>query len=143
MVSCENIFSKKSQNTLDLKASEQPINFSSIDAYPLLPECENITDRTEQKECFYQKLTGRIQNTLDNNLFELPKNIKGSVLVKINVSSKGKVSVTTILLSNEIKKNIPKLDSLIHKSIALLPVLQPAIKAGIPVTSEFSLPIRI
>jgi hypothetical protein len=125
---------------LEDKINSQIIDYSSIDAYPLLPECQELIDKNLQKECFYKNVSNRIQKTLVTNLnFASQNNIK--VLVKINVDAKGKVAIKTINYLDE--NNLPKLDSLLYLSIENLPLLQPAIKSGIPVSSEFSLPILV
>ena len=142
-VSCKDFFSKSNKENPNLILNEEVIDYNSIDAYPLLPECKDITNRVQQKMCFYQKITGRIQKTLDNNLFELPNNIHDDIMVIIKVNSIGKTSVESIILSDETKEALPKLENLIHTSVAQLPILEPAIKSGIPVTSEFLLPIII
>ena len=143
LTSCKDFNLNKNTKISKQKTIEQPINYKSIDAYPLLPECVNITNRILQKDCFYNKITSRIKNTLDNNFLTFSNDIQETVLVIINVNANGKTSVTSINLSDKIKENIPKLDSLIRVSVNKLPVLQPAIKTGIPVASEFTLPIMI
>lgn len=138
-ISCDTIFSKKENIIIE----EIPINYRSIDAYPLLPECNDITDRALQKKCFYEKLSNNIQKNLASVLLVSTTNVQGNILIKVRISAIGKASIKTIIMADEIKTKIPKLDSLIRVSIHKLPVLQPAIKAGIPVASEFSLPISI
>ncbi|MCF6349822.1 MAG: hypothetical protein L3J23_02175 [Flavobacteriaceae bacterium] len=140
-VSCKDIFLKEEKNTLHQILNEEEIDYNSIDAYPLLPECKKHTNRVQQKECFYQKLTSRIQNSLDTNSLELSNNITGDIMVIIKVSAVGKATVESIIFSD--KESLPKLDSLIYASIIKLPILEPAIKLGIPVNSEFLLPIII
>ncbi len=142
-VSCkEYLVNKRDDNSLT-KTEENAINYSSLDAYPLLPECVNITNRILQKDCFYKQLTSRIQNTLDENLLAINQNIQDTIWVKININSLGKTRVKTIIVTDNIKEYLPKLDSVLNISIDKLPILKPAIKLGIPVTSEFSLPILL
>lgn len=138
-VSCDVFFSKKE----NIIIKEIPIDYKTIDAYPLLPECKNITDRVLQKKCFYEKLSNKIQISLTSHLLESTDKTQGNILIKVHISSIGKASIKSVQIANNIKVAMPKLDSLIRVSIAQLPVLQPAIKAGIPVASEFSLPISI
>jgi hypothetical protein len=142
-VSCKEYLFKKSDNNSLTKTEEDIINYSSLDAYPLLPECANITNRILQKDCFYKQLTSRIQASLDKNLMEINQNIQDTIWVKININSFGKTRVKTIIVSDAVKEYLPKLDGMLHVSIEKLPILKPAIKLGIPVTSEFSLPILL
>ena len=64
-----------------------------------------------------------------------------TILVKLHVNSIGNVSLVNIQSSEFIKNQIPKLDSLIGVGVNNLPTLKAAIKRGIPVTTEFTLPI--
>ncbi len=142
-VSCKKYLFKKSDDNSLTKTEDDTINYSSLDAYPLLPECVNITNRILQKDCFYKQLTSRIQITLNENLIEINQNFQDTIWVKINVNSLGKTRVKTIIVSDAVKEYLPKLDSVLYVSIGKLPILKPAIKLGIPVTSEFSLPILL
>jgi len=138
LVSCDKLFSK--QNNIDLNQNQTPpIDFSSIDAYPLLPECEQINSRELQQKCFYDFLSKRIELELSKKDILLTSNYTDTIQVNINVSSKGFVSVKSIILSNE--NNFKELKQVIIQSVGALPQIQPAIKAGIPVTTEFVLPI--
>jgi hypothetical protein len=142
LISCADFFEKTS-NISENKVSLDSINFNLIDAYPLLPECENLDSRAKQKACFYFQLSNKIKSSLIKNSFQLPNTVQDTVLVKILVNSKGNISVSSIFLSDEIKENIPVLDSLIKHSVSQIQQMQPAIKSGIPITSEFTLPIVI
>jgi len=142
LISCADFF-EKTPNISENKISLDSINFNLIDAYPLLPECRHLESRAKQKECFYFQLSNKIKSSLIKNSFQLPNTIQDTVLVKIQVNSKGNISVSSIFLSDEIKENIPVLDSLIKHSVSQIQQMQPAIKSGIPITSEFTLPIVI
>jgi hypothetical protein len=116
------------------KASILKIDFKKIDAYPLLPECNNLTNRELQKNCFYTNISKRIQIDLEN--YSLKNKIfKDTIFVKIFIDNKGKS-----YLKNRKKTNL-SLDSLLQKSIDNLPIMSPAIKKGIPINVEFILPV--
>ena len=142
LVSCDTIFSKK-QDNIQGKSILKPIDFTSIDAYPLLPECKKISSRALQKDCFYTQLANRIEKELSKTPFYSSLSIQDPILVKLQVNKVGKIKVYAIIYSDKIKENLPVLDSLIKASVIQIPQIQPAIKAGIPVTSEFTLPIVI
>jgi len=70
--------------------------------------------------------------------------IDETIFVKLMIDHKGKVSLQKVDgMSDILQKEIPALDSLLHKSIQNLPKLQPAIKRGIPVVAQYQLPIKI
>lgn len=142
LISCAD-FLKKKQKTSENIVSLDSINFNRVDAYPLLPECEDISSRTQQEDCFYNQLSNRIETSLSKMTIHLSKNIQDTIFVKLQISEKGKINVSSINLPQEIRENNRALDSLIMVSILEIPQILPAIKSGVPVTSEFTLPIVI
>jgi len=138
LTSCDFIITKKSDKTKIEKTTE-PIDFSSVDAYPLLKECEEMSSRKLQKECFYKLLSKQIEVSLSNKNISFSKSLIDTIQVRINVSSKGIISVKSLNISNNL--DYTELRNAIIQSIDSLPQIQPAIKRGIPVTTEFVLPI--
>jgi hypothetical protein len=67
--------------------------------------------------------------------------INDTVFVKLKINALGKTSLSSIKISNKTKELLPEFDSLLKVSLLKLPVLSPAIKRNIPVTTEFTLPI--
>ena len=59
------------------------------------------------------------------------------------INSEGKVVLEEIQSSQNCKRQLPELDSLLFLSIQNLPVIYPAIKRGIPITTKYRLPIII
>ena len=59
------------------------------------------------------------------------------------ISSKGNVVLEKVQSSENCKLQLPELDSLLLLSVQNLPVIYPAIKRGIPVTTKYRLPIII
>lgn len=140
IISCENIF-KRTGSLEEKKIITQPIDFSSVDMYPLLPECKQIISRELQKECFYRLLSKQIEVSLSKQDISFSKHIKDTILVNIKVNSYGKLSVS--FFNNADNSQFDYLKKTIIKTIDNLPIIQPAIKQGIPVTSEYVLPIVI
>jgi len=59
------------------------------------------------------------------------------------IDSKGKIQYEKMDTSEIIKNQLPELDSVLSASIQKIPAIYPAIKRGIPVTTKYTLPIRI
>lgn len=140
LISCEKLFDKNTSTNHQV-INEQPIDFTMVDAYPLLPECKKYTSREVQKDCFYQFLSKRIELALSKKQFPLNNELKDTIQVKIIIDKTGKSKVKTINLPND--SAYKELKEAIISSIDSLPQVAPAIKAGIPVTTEFILPIII
>ena len=140
LTSCDLFFSKKQDVTIKNKTIK-PVDFTQVDAYPLLPECENISSRALQKQCFYTQLSKKIAFSLTQNTLNFTVNNTDTIFVKLQVSKKGKLVVSSIISSDNNQKNNQILDSLIKRSVNQISPIKPAIKMGIPVTTEFTLPI--
>lgn len=142
LISCR--FSSGKKNAIiTLETTDTIINFNSVDAYPLFPSCKEIPSREKQKICFQLKMSEHIYNYLKDYRFTALKKINDTVFVQLKVDAKGKTTFFKSKKSEKVLINLPKLDSVIKASIAELPILQPAIKRDMPVTTKFTLPIII
>ena len=65
------------------------------------------------------------------------------VLIDLLISNKGIFKLKKINSSSKIKKMLPKLDSILRRTITKLPKVTPAKKRGIPVAIQYQLPITI
>lgn len=123
------------------KVIDTVIDFNSVDIFPLFPLCDSLPSVEKQKICSQIKLSEHIYLSLLSSNIMVKKNVNDTILVKLNVDNNGKVSLVKLQSSDFIQQQIPKLDSLIVAGILNLPIMKPAIKRGIPVTTEFTLPI--
>ncbi|KGL58526.1 hypothetical protein PHEL85_2790 [Polaribacter sp. Hel1_85] len=80
---------------------------------------------------------------MQKNLFTIKDSIDEIIYVDLLINSKGIFILDSIQSSNNIKKELPQLDSLLKVSVQNLPQIFPANKRGIPVTTKYQLPIRI
>lgn len=138
LVSCE-FFQKKELPKESI--IDTVIDFNSVDVFPLFPKCDSIPSQQKQKICSQIKLSEHIYASLSKNQIITSKKVNDTIFVKLNIDNIGKVTLKHLQSSEFIQQQIPKLDSLISTGIANLPKLKPAIKRGIPVTTEFTLPI--
>ncbi len=140
MTSCE--FFKKKEFTPNV-VIDTIVDFNSVDVFPLFPSCDSIPSQEKQKVCSQIKLSEHIYASLADYEIVTSEVINDTILVKINIDKTGKTSLSDLQSSTFIKNQIPRLDSLISSGINNLPLLKPAIKRGMPVTTEFTLPIVV
>lgn len=119
------------------------INYNAVDVFPLFPKCDSIPSQQKQKLCTQIKLSEYIYATLSKSDIITTRKVNDTVLIGLRIDNTGRAFLTNIKASAHIQNQIPLLDSLIETSVNELPQLKPAIKRGIPVSTEFSLPIII
>jgi hypothetical protein len=117
------------------------VDFNTIDAFPLFPGCKNIPSRDKQEICFQLEMSQYIYAALNEYPLHANDIINDTILVSIQVSALGKTSLSGLKISDKTKELLPEFDSLIKISLTKLPILSPAIKRNMPVTTEFTLPI--
>ena len=140
MFSCKR-FSLSNQDKII--AIDTIVDFSSVDSYPTLNNCNDLIEKEEKSFCFRETIYQKIGGELDKIQLESNDSLKETVLVKLRINSKGTFTIDSIVSSEKIKQVFPKLDSILHQSITVLPNVFPAIKRGIPVTTVYELPIHI
>lgn len=139
LVSCS-FFEEKKQKAI-IPVVDTIVDFNSVDAFPLFPDCKAIASREKQQICFQVQMSQYIYASLKEYTPAIHKTVNDTVFVKLTVNSLGKTSLSAIEITAETAKLFPKFDSIVKESIQKLPQLQPAIKRDIPVTTTFILPI--
>lgn len=134
-----NFFQKKELSMESI--IDSVIDFNSVDVFPLFPKCDSIPSQEKQKICSQIKLSEHIYASLSANKIITAKKVNDTIFIKLNIDKTGKVTLSKLQLTEFIQQQIPNLDSLISSAIDYLPKLKPAIKHGMPVTTEFVLPV--
>lgn len=133
-------FGNKSKSEA-LIAVDTIVDFNTVDAFPLFPNCEHIPSREKQQICFQMEMSQHIYAALKEHQLNAKEIVNDTVLVKLKVDNFGKTSLSEIKISERTNELLPNFDSLVKVSLEKLPTLQPAIKRDMPVTTEFILPI--
>jgi len=139
LVSCS-YFEKKLERA-PIQEVDTIVDFSTVDAFPLFPNCKDIPSRSKQRICFQLEMSQYIYASLKQFKLNAKERVNDTVLVKLRVNILGETSLSGIQISKETKELLPNFDSLIKVSLQGLPMLQPAIKRNMPVATEFTLPI--
>jgi len=134
------VIQPKDKNTSDL---DTIVDFSSVDTFPSFKTCDAIIDKQEKMDCFRTTIHQKVGAELQQHSFAVKDSINEIVYVDVIINSEGIFSLDTIQASENLKKELPELDSLLKASVENLPKIYPANKRGIPVTTKYRLPIRI
>ena len=125
----------------DIPVIDTIIDFNTVDAFPLFPNCKDIPSRDKQQVCFQLEMAQHIYAALKEYDLNSKENIQDTVLVQLRVNAQGKTSLSKIQIGDDTRKLLPKFDSILIVSLEKLPDLKPAIKRNMPVITEFTLPI--
>jgi hypothetical protein len=124
-----------------LEKELQSINWKQVDAFPSVSECEKIKDTAIRKHCFFEFLSQTIQDKLKVDSLALLFPQLDTIAVKVTV-----LPNATLRFEPQFKKesgtyDTLKIDSLFQSRLIDFPLVHPAIKRGIPVKTQFILPI--
>jgi len=118
------------------------VNFSTVDTSPVFKNCEKLLD-DEKTECFRLTMQEKFVEVLSEKSFVTKESIEETITVILLITKDGKVKMKAIESSEIIQNQLPELSTIIEDIIATMPKLYPATKRGIPVATEYQLPINI
>ena len=120
------------------------IDFSTVDVYPMFKECKDSELSQNQIQCFEKEIIKKLKQAISKNELDISNRFSDTIYVDLLVDQLGKVSIAQYRSTFTIKNEIPRFDSIFRRSVDQLPLMvQPAVKRGIPVNSQFSLPVII
>lgn len=143
MSSCTYFETKKISSETFLEEELKSINWKDVDQYPVFANCENISDKLTQKSCFETTLTTQIYEYINSKNIVANRDFNDTVKLDFLVTNAAHVSVTNIDIDSLLLEAFPQLEKWLLESIDSISVVAPAYKRGIPVNTEFSLPIII
>ncbi len=136
--------SPKNSSPQNLAVLDTVIDYTTVDVYPLLHECNNCDSNEKQNLCFENELIKKLESSMNKHNFKVFKPFKETIYADLLVDNFGNISLIKLQSTNKLKKEIPTFDSIFKNSIDYLPTLiQPSIKRGIPVRTKFKLPVVI
>ena len=138
--SCEYLNLSKKSN---LQEIDTIIDFSSVDVFPTFDACKSYIDKEKKTNCFRNTIHKHISENLAKHQLEVKNPVNETINVIVLINNKGAISIQKISSSEKLKKEIPIIDSLLKISIKDLPKLFPATKRGIPVATQYQIPIQI
>ena len=141
--SCQ-YFEKKVPNEKELLDKQlKEINWNEVDEYPSVSDCEKLKDATQRKQCFFEFLTTTIQQKLaiDTLSTMFPK--LDTIEVKVTVLPNSDMEFEPQFPKDSEAYDTIKIDSILRARLIDFPKVNPAIKRGIPVKTQFVLPVII
>lgn len=129
-------------STDDLQVLDTIVDFSKVDVSPYFKICEKLL-KEEKNKCFRLNIHKYFTQELKKLELTSKESINENIAVILLVDKKGNLSLKELHVSENITTMFPDLEASIIQIIERLPQLYPALKRGIPVTTEYNLPINI
>ncbi len=130
------------KSSFEKKNYLEAININQIDHFPAFLSCDSLSNINRER-CFKEGVLRRVKKNLSRENIQVEGEINEQVILSIKVCKTGNIKLEKIQSSKAVLKKIPMLDSLLNTAIKKLPKVKPAIKKGVAVTSQFTLPIKI
>lgn len=117
------------------------IDWKQVDQYPSIAECENIQDKNQRQQCFFDYLTNVIQQKLSQDTLPLSGIDVDTIIVKVTVFPDATIDFEPQFSKDSVAYDKIKIDSVLTEKLKDFPRINPALKRGIPVKTQFILPV--
>jgi hypothetical protein len=127
-----------------LKQELKKINWDEVDEFPSVLQCDTIIDSAIKKQCFFDYMAQTIQERIgiDTLRIEYPK--IDTINVKITINTDSSLQFETQYTNDSIAlADKTKIDSILMSRLSDFPKVEPAIKRGVKVKTQFVLPVII
>jgi hypothetical protein len=127
------------QNDL-LQKELKNINWNQVDELPHFASCDSVADKIQKNQCFFDYLTQLIQQKLSIDTLTVLYPQLDTINVKVTVLADATFQFEP-QLNDTLSYDAIKIDSIIKTRLVDFPKVNPAIKRGIPVKTQFVLPV--
>lgn len=139
--SCQFI-DKQIPSEKDLLQKElKAINWKEVDEYPSVADCEKIDDKTMRQQCFFEFMTQLIQTKLSIDTLSILYPELDTIEVKVTIYPNSRLKFEPLFPKDSVAYDTIKIDSILTARLVGFPKINPAIKRGIPVKTQFILPV--
>lgn len=141
--SCQ-FFNKKAPDKEVLLEQElKKINWEEVDEFPSVLLCDTILDKEQQKQCFFDNIVQNIQERIGIDTLQLLYPEIDTLAIKVTINPDATLKFETQKPKHQVSYDIKVIDSILQNRLLDFPPVEPAIKRGIKVKSQFILPVII
>ncbi len=126
-----------------LEKQIKEINWKEVDQYPSIADCEKLTDPKQRKQCFFEFMASTIQQKLSIDTLKILFPKLDTIEVKVTVNPDATMQFEPQFPKDTVAYDTIKIDSILKLKLVDFPKVNPAIKRGIPVKTQFILPVII
>lgn len=124
-----------------LQKELKAINWKEVDEYPSFVDCDKLDDKPARQKCFFEFLTQLIQEKLSVDTLPLLYPELDTIDVKVTIFPNAKMQFEPQFSNDSVAYDTAKIDSILRARLVDFPKVNPAIKRGIPVKTQFILPV--
>ena len=124
-----------------LQKELKSINWKEVDEYPSVVDCEKIEGKKQRQQCFFEVLTQLIQQKLSVDTLSVLYPELDTIEVKVTVFPNATLQFEPQFPKDSVAYDTIKIDSILKARLVDFPKINPAIKRGIPVKTQFILPV--
>ena len=126
-----------------LQKELKAINWKQVDEYPSVADCENIDNKVQRQQCFFEVLTQLIQQKLSIDTLSVLYPKLDTIEVKVTIFPNATMQFEPQFPKDSVACDRIKIDSILKARLVDFPKVNPAIKRGVPVKTQFILPVII
>ncbi len=141
--SCQFFDKKVPDENILLEQELKKINWNEVDEFPSVLQCDTIKNAEIKRQCFFDYIAQTIQERIGIDSLHLKYPEIDTLNIKITVNPDSSLQFESQFSSDSVAYDKPKIDSILTARLADFPEVEPAIKRGIKVKTQFVLPIII
>ena len=139
--SCQ-YFEKQVPSEKDLLQKElKSINWKEVDEFPSVYGSDTIENKIERQQCFFEYMTQLIQHKLSVDTLSVLYPELDTIEVKVTVFPNSRIIFEPLFPKDSVAYDTVKIDRILKARLVGFPKINPAIKRGIPVKTQFILPV--
>ncbi|HLO74114.1 MAG TPA: hypothetical protein VK164_09285 [Flavobacterium sp.] len=141
--SCQYFDKKVPDENVLLQQELKKINWNEVDEFPSVLQCDTIKDSEIKKQCFFDYLAQTIQERIGIDTLQMLYPEMDTIEVKVTINPDASLQFEPQLPKDSVAYDKIKIDSILTARLSDFPKVEPAIKRGIKVKTQFVLPVII
>ncbi len=142
LAGCKNFETQKLSSKELVDQELKQIDWKEVDRYPTFVVCQDYNSQEEVARCFAKVISEEIYKNLQQREINFKDSITEKAWLFISISEEGKTQLDSLQQSAKLQESLPNLKDWLQVAVRDLPKVYPAQKRGIPVATNFRLPIR-
>lgn len=127
-----------------LEQELKKINWNEVDEFPSVLQCDTIKDAEIKRQCFFDYMAQTIQERIGIDTLRIEYPEIDTINVKITINPDSSLQFETQYQNDSIPlADKTKIDSILTSRLSDFPKVEPAIKRGVKVKTQFVLPVII